>query len=61
MIFLKLEGEEKIPMPVGYEHLPDFCFCCGHIGHSLKECAQYKGQSQREATIWGLDESDQNK
>ncbi|KAL9440453.1 hypothetical protein AB3S75_019170 [Citrus x aurantiifolia] len=48
MIFLKLEGEEKIPMPVSYEHLPDFCFCCGHIGHSFKECAQYKGQAKEQ-------------
>ena len=48
LIFLKLEGEEKIPMPVGYEHLPDFCFCCGHIGHSFKECVQYKGQTKEQ-------------
>lgn len=27
-----------------YERLPDFCFCCGIIGHHFKECETYKGQ-----------------
>ncbi|KAH9670323.1 CCHC-type domain-containing protein [Citrus sinensis] len=27
IIFLESEGEEKVPMPVTYERLPDFCFC----------------------------------
>ena len=27
IIFLESEGEEKVPMPVTYERLLDFCFC----------------------------------
>lgn len=41
VVFLQQEGE-KIPMPVLYEKLPDFCFCCAHIGHQFKECLKYK-------------------
>lgn len=43
LIVLKQEGEEDIPMPVVYEQLPDFCFCCGCIGHQFRECTKYRG------------------
>lgn len=29
---------------MGYEHLSDFCFCYGHIGHNFQEYGEYKGQ-----------------
>lgn len=46
IIFLESEGEEKVPMPVTYERLPDFCFCCGIIDHQFRECVKYKTQKQ---------------
>lgn len=42
------QAEEDIPMQVMYERLPDFCFCCGRIGHQYRECAHYKSQSKDE-------------
>lgn len=42
------QAEEDIPMRVMYERLPDFCFCCGRIGHQYRECAHYKSQSKDE-------------
>lgn len=38
----------KIPMPVLYEKLPEFCFCCAHIGHQFRECLICKGQPKEE-------------
>lgn len=39
----RLEDGEKISLRVAYEKLPDFCFCCGLLGHQYKECLEYKG------------------
>lgn len=46
------EDSEDIPMQVMYEHLPNFYFCCGQIGHQYKECVHYKSQS-KDALAYG--------
>ena len=38
--------KKEIPMLVQYKRLPDFCFCCGRIGHQYRECSHYKSQSK---------------
>lgn len=47
VVYLQSEGD-KIPLPVLYEKLPDFCFCCAHIGHQFRECVNYEGQPKEE-------------
>ncbi|KAL9451795.1 hypothetical protein AB3S75_013380 [Citrus x aurantiifolia] len=44
VIRIQQENGKEIMVGVVYEKLPDFCFCCGFIGHQFRECAQYKGQ-----------------
>lgn len=43
MVFLELEDDDEVELPVLYERLPGYSFCCGIIRHH-KECAIYKGQ-----------------
>lgn len=47
VVFLQYEGT-RIPMPILYEKLLDFCFCCAHIGHQYRECLKYKGQQKED-------------
>lgn len=47
VVFLQGEGS-KIPMPILYEKLPNFCFCCAHIGHQYRECFKYMGQQKED-------------
>lgn len=53
IIFLQPEGEMKIPIAVLYEKLPDFCFCCGMLGHQYRECLKYKGQPKEKLAFGG--------
>ena len=49
-LLLKLEDGGQISLRIAYEKLPDFCFCCGLIGHQYRECLDYKGQSKDDLT-----------
>lgn len=35
---MRNSADESIWCPILYEKLPDFCFNCGIIGHSHREC-----------------------
>ncbi|KAH9697633.1 zinc knuckle protein [Citrus sinensis] len=52
IVFLQ-QADGKIPMPILYEKLPDFCFCCAHIGHQYRECLRYKGQQKEDLPYGG--------
>ncbi|KAL9412274.1 hypothetical protein AB3S75_045822 [Citrus x aurantiifolia] len=53
-LLLKSEEDGRISLRIAYEKLPEFCFCCGLIGHSFRECLDYKGQPKGELTygVW---------
>ena len=36
----------EVHMPVVYERLPNFCLCCGIIGHQYRECIKYKNKPE---------------
>jgi hypothetical protein len=43
--------KERKVYPVMYEKLPDFCYFCGLIGHSVTECGD--GVHEEEKCQWG--------
>lgn len=53
-LLLKSEEDRRISLRIAYEKLPEFCFCCGLIEHSFRECLDYKGQPKDELTygVW---------
>ncbi|KAK9190464.1 hypothetical protein WN943_019069 [Citrus x changshan-huyou] len=40
--------EEDIPVLIRYERLPDFCYCCGCLGHQYRECTRYEKQPKED-------------
>lgn len=36
---LSLVTGKEVWCPIQYERLPDFCYCCGLLGHTLWECS----------------------
>lgn len=39
-IKVRIGTSEPIWLPVTYERLPSFCYCCGKLGHTHKDCEQ---------------------
>lgn len=51
-IWIKLgESQEKFWIHIRYERLPDFCYGCGKIGHTVKECKEQSGDSNAEVDL----------
>ncbi len=48
VLMLELEDGEKIPIPILYEKLPEFCFCCGLIRHQYRVCLNYNGLAKEQ-------------
>lgn len=48
ILFIESEDGKKVPVSIEYEKLPNFCFYCGWLGHSYKECEKYEEQSKQD-------------
>jgi hypothetical protein len=45
---LKIKGKEEMSFEVRYENAPFFCFTCGRMGHSERECPDEEEESDEE-------------
>lgn len=39
-IKVRIGSSEPCWLPIAYERLPSFCYCCGKLGHTHKDCDQ---------------------
>lgn len=39
---IRIGNVEPCWIPVTYERLPSFCYWCGHLGHTFKDCESYQ-------------------
>lgn len=54
---MELKEDDKVELPVLYERLPDFYFCCGTIWYQFKECESYIGQQKKKTALWSVHEA----
>jgi len=50
MVEVKIKGAGEMRFDVRYENVPFFCFACGRMGHSKKECPDDEEESDDEET-----------
>lgn len=49
--WIKLGKAEPTWIPVTYERLSSFCYRCGQLGHTYKDCERYYDRSETETYI----------
>lgn len=48
---IRIGNAEPCWVPVTYERLPSFCYWCGKLGHTTKDCEEYQDNTEGTAPV----------
>ncbi|CAO2815949.1 unnamed protein product [Amaranthus hypochondriacus] len=52
---IRVQSEKNIKITLKYERLPFFCFLCGLLSHTEKDCSNVMDEDKEAGYRWGLD------
>ncbi|CAO2823526.1 unnamed protein product [Amaranthus hypochondriacus] len=52
---IRTKGNTVVKINIKYERLPHFCFLCGIISHTEKDCSSVSEDDKEEEYGWGMD------
>lgn len=52
---IRVKGNNTVKINLKYERLPHFCFLCGMISHTEKDCANVSDEDKEAGYGWSMD------
>lgn len=52
---IRVKGNKNIKVTLKYERLPHFCFLCGMLSHTEKDCSNVADEDKESGYGWGMD------
>lgn len=52
---IRVKGNKNIKVTLKYERLPHFCFLCGMLSHTGKDCSNVADEDKEVGYGWGMD------
>src|SRR5688572_7578100 len=51
---IRLKGNNNVKISLKYERLPHFCFMCGLMSHTEKDCTHVSEEDKDAGYSWGM-------
>lgn len=51
---IRIKGDARVTINIKYERLPHFCFLCGLMNHTEKDCSYINEEEKEKGNGWGM-------